>query len=465
VVVKSLFWLTVAVVLSAVFAVSGCVTQPDAPALDRGLPVAWQNPGLSRTDDASTTVTTWWSAFGNPQLDELVRLALAQNLTLAIAGERVSAARALAAHGSDLFRPTVSFRAAPAASVETTANFYQAGFDARWELGLFGQQQGVAEMAVADAGIALAREHGARVTLVADVVRAWIGVRAGVARLDALDAALGAARKSADLNGILLRTGQISALLAHQSLDAEDALISSRAQQRALLDNHSQQLALLIGRTSIDPGWLAERTPLSTDASLDATPADLLRYRPDIAEAEQAVLRAAGDAGLARAALYPHLSLVGTLGYSMRVSGTSATRTQGLAAFGPVIDIPLFDWGWRRAVVDARDADLRAAVLAYRQAVLEGYAEAQSALGTFSAQRERAAALRSTLERRVQETRAAEKLATLGRASELDIWAARSHELAAQIDLSECDEAVGQAFIAFYKAMGGAPLPATEAAG
>ncbi|MEO8223302.1 MAG: TolC family protein, partial [Gammaproteobacteria bacterium] len=197
----------------------------------------------------------------------------------------------------------------------------------------------------------------------------------------------------------------------------------------------------------------------------EATPADLLRFRSDIAEAEQAVLRAAGELGVARAALYPSLSLTGVLGYSVRISGTSATSAQGLLAAGPVVDIPLFDWGLRKATANGRAAELQAAVLAYRQSVLEGYAEAQSAISEFAAQGKRVAAARAILERRVRESAATERLAMTGHASELDAWTAQSRMLAARVELGNCEEARGKALVAFYKAIGGAPLPDSVAVG
>lgn len=87
-------------------------------------------------------------------------------------------------------------------------------------------------------------------------------MQASIARLDALDAALGAAPKSADLNGILLRTGQISALLAHQALDAEDALISGQGTATRPAQNRAWTSPCCSAAPSMDPGWLAERTPL-----------------------------------------------------------------------------------------------------------------------------------------------------------------------------------------------------------
>ena len=446
-------------VVPAIVAMHACASLPQPQGLDRTVPPAWRDNDARADAQTGAAVPTWWSAFGDPDVEILVASALRQNLSIAALGERVRAARLLAAHARDPFRPTLSISAAPAVNVETTSSFYQAGFDARWELGLFGKEESSAQIITADADLAGVRAQGARVTLVADVIRAYVGLRAAGARLDALDQALAAADRIAGLTRVLFRARQVPAVEVSRALDAGDELRSARAGQLAMLAVHAQQLALLTGQTEVDPRWLAERRPLPLAARLEATPSDLLRFRPDIAEAEQQVIRAAGDLGVARAAMYPSLSLTGALGYSVRISGTSATALHGLFAAGPVLDVPLFDWGLRRAVAAGRAAELQAAVLTYRQSVLEGYAEAQSAISEFTAQGERVAAARAILERRVREAGATEQLAMTGHASQLDAWMAQSRVLAARVELGNCEEASGNAFIAFYKAIGGAPPP------
>lgn len=127
--------------------------------------------------------------------------------------------------------------------------------------------------------------------------------------------------------------------------------------------------------------------------AIAAVPADLVRTRPEIAAAEQGVLQAAAEAGVARADLYPRLSLTGALTLTGDILGAPVGgRTLRLGG-GPALSLPLFDWGARRAVVTARDAQLAEAVAAYRQAVLDGVAEVEDALTTLQSARARIAEL------------------------------------------------------------------------
>jgi outer membrane protein TolC len=125
---------------------------------------------------------------------------------------------------------------------------------------------------------------------------------------------------------------------------------------------------------------------LAADAALPAVqalavlPADLLRNRPDIQSAEAAVEQAAAEVGVSRAALYPRLTLTGSLLYAYNLTRNHRTTSDSIPMIGPQIDIPLFDWGRRRAVADGKELALQASIKAYRQAVLNGIAEAESAL-------------------------------------------------------------------------------------
>ncbi|HJU26799.1 MAG TPA: TolC family protein, partial [Rhodanobacteraceae bacterium] len=231
---------------------------------------------------------------------------------------------------------------------------------------------------------------------------------------------------------------------------------------RAEIAQHAQALALLLGKSEPDPGWLAPAPPPKLDAgNVAPLPVDLLRTRPEIRYAETQVLKAAGELGIAKADLYPHLALGSSLTFAALVKGqTQLGDVNDTFAIGPIIDIPLFDWGERRAVRDARDAQLQAALLAYRQAVLKGAAEVETDLAVLHASETRlqgadaaAAASRRALD-------LGEKLQRLGQADELQLVDARVASADAELRREQARLAHGLAYVALYKALGGAPLPA-----
>ena len=221
---------------------------------------------------------------------------------------------------------------------------------------------------------------------------------------------------------------------------------------------------MLLGRTAPDPAWL-QTTPPPTLGHwrLEATPADLLRTRPEILHAQAAVLRAAGDAGVASADRYPSLAIGGSLVWSTNLTTHRQTSDNALASIGPVIDIPLFDWGMREAQAHASEHALRASVLAYRQAVLQAAAEVETALGRLhrseDVEAHCAAALAAvTAAEQVTDQRVALHLA--GPADQADSRIARAQ---AALSLDQARTRRALAFVALFKALGGAPLPAGDA--
>ena len=122
-------------------------------------------------------------------------------------------------------------------------------------------------------------------------------------------------------------------------------------------------------------------------------PADLLRTRPDIREAEAEVLRAAARLGMARSALYPRLSLGGSVLYAYNMTQNHRSNNNFVPAGGPTIDIPLWDWGARQAQVKAGEQGIAAALAGYRKAVLSGVSEVEESLSALARERERIAAL------------------------------------------------------------------------
>ena len=148
-------------------------------------------------------------------------------------------------------------------------------------------------------------------------------------------------------------TGQLDQ--ARALLAQSEAAIGAPGQDALAAD---QALAALLGRAEPDDDWLRPGPlPGIGDWQASALPADLLRTRPDIARAQAAVLRAAGEAGLARAERFPDVGLGGSIRWSTSTAAHEATRTdEAIAGFGPVIDIPLFDWGMRKSRADASGA-------------------------------------------------------------------------------------------------------------
>ena len=438
---------------------AGC-TAAALPDLKPPLPTAWRNaPDVPSTPHAD--LHDWWHAFHDPQLNALVDRALQGNLDLAQAAERVRAARLLNRHVHDDYLPRLNADTNDVINPDTTASYFIVGFDALWELPLFGAWQSSARIAQGNLNAADADLQGARVSLVAEVARRWIELRSAQRQLQLLDDVCQSRREK-------LRLLKVREHLRLASPDdvAEAAADVARAEAaltgpQQAIDASAQQLAVLLGQNEPDPQWLQPGDqPELGHWQLASVPADLLRTQPRIARAEADVLRAAGEAGIGHADIYPHIGIGTSLQWSVNIARNHRARTgEGIFSLGPVIDIPLFDWGQRVARAHAKDHELRASVLAYRQAVLEGVAEVETALGDLHQLHLREAASNRAVEALDSRTSAVRKRRQLGLDSTLQLQDSLIEQRQAEAELVSARATRDLAYVALYKALGGAPLP------
>ncbi|MFK2903545.1 TolC family protein [Dyella ginsengisoli] len=451
-----------ATLTAALVVLLGGCTGIAMPKLDAPVPAHWRHQSVDAAPPAD--LHGWWHAFHDPALDALVDTALHDNLDVAQAKERLLAARAMTRSADVAYRPRLRAKTEDAIDPDASASFFVAGFDATWELNLFGRGTATHRQARGQLDNSAASLQQVRVTLVAEVVRNWLELRAAQQR----EATLTAIRGARQQQWQLLRTRAQLQLASTQSVDEAEAALAQAeaalAEPRAATDALAQQLAVLLGRNEPDPAWLATAPlPALGGQSLTQAPADLLRNRPDIARAEADVLVAAGDAGVARADLYPRIGIGGSLVWSTNLTTHRRTRDNALLSAGPMIDIPLFDWGAREAELHARKHELKASMYAYRQAVLQGVAEVETALGQLRQQHEReqqSAQAHAALARAAHAAGVRVNLHLASPADQLD------SELAlAQSSLALTDATVARdlAFVSLYKALGGAPLPDADA--
>jgi multidrug efflux system outer membrane protein len=338
----------------------------------------------------------WFEVFDDPQLQALIRDAIASNLDLQIAAARVQEARAQAGIAKSFFYPQIDATAntglrqasttkdqAGVPLDDTTHANASYGFQLSWEIDLFGRLRRQQEAALA---LALASEQGRRgvlVTLVGDVATNYFLLRE-------LDLQLYIARETLRVNDETVTyfrnrlDGGVSNRLELDRIQANRALtaaaIPDLEQQIAVIENN---MSLLLGRppTAIDRQRLAdtEALPPAIPAGL---PVSLIERRPDVLEAEQFLVAANADIGAAKALFFPTISLTGFLG------GVSGDLTRFLGGEGAVWSVgagllqPVFQGGRLRRNLEATQARFDQAVAAYRRAALNGYREVSNSLVT-----------------------------------------------------------------------------------
>jgi len=447
---------------------AGCASIPE-PTLQADVPAQWHNTraGAPAPDPAS-----WWKAYGDPLLDGLVEQALAENLTVAEAHARLQAARKLHGVADTPYRPELAFRTRDAVAADARSSYFQAGFDATWELGLFGRSEAAERLARADLDAAAATLQGARVSVVAEVVRTYRELRHAQAREQLLNEAVALQERQVELVSLRQRTSLASRIDTERAQAALEQARAALADPGVAIRQSALRLATLLGRNEPDPAWT--RAPAATTvapmrAAIRSAPADILRTRPDIQMAQARVLDAAGALGIARADLYPRLGLGGSLTIASNFAnnfnrrGDAATSTQAIFSLGPLIDIPLFDWGRRQATERARGDELEAALLAYRQAVLNGVAEAESALIELDEYRQRREAEERALQALERASDHARRLTASKLSSEFDNADLASRRIQAGLALSATTLAQDLAFISLHKAVGGGGVPTSYA--
>lgn len=446
---------------------AGCTARP-LPDLKPPVPKAWRNAATGPGRAASPDLRDWWKAFNDPQLDALVTRALEHNLDVAAAAEHLLAARTLYKHANDKYLPSLRADTNQVIQPDASASYFIVGFDALWELPLFGALKSTHRLAAGNLDAASAQLQGVYVSLVADVARCWIALRTAQQQARLLTQIRNANQKKWHLlqvrQSLKLASPTDVATARAELAHAEMALADP---QRAINAN-AQQLAVLLGQNEPDPAWLegSGTQPHLGDWQMTSAPADLLRTRPEIARAEAEVLRAAGDAGISRADIYPHLGLGSSLDWSVNLlhHNRLIRSGEGIFSAGPVVDMPLFDWGMRLAQAHAKDHELRAAVFAYRQAVLQGVAETETAMGDLQQAHVRETAAEQAATAIDSNAGAMQKRRELGLSNTLKLQDALIAEHKAQLDVVSARAERDLDYVSLYKALGGAPLPPVDVA-
>lgn len=439
---------------------AGCAAP--LPKLRPPIPAQWQHR-LAGNAAQPTDLHGWWRNFNDPALDTLVERALASNLDLAQAVERLRAVRVMHARSGARYLPALRASTNDVIDPDASASYFLVGFDASWELGLFGRAEGTRREAQGQLDAGVADLRGARVSLVAEVVRQWISLRTAQQQEQLLLRISQSRRHALQL----VRTRQQLQLAPPDATDRAQAALdqaeSALVAPREAINASAWQLAVLLGQNHPDPAWLKiGPIPELGPWNLDATPAELLRSRPEIARAEADVLTAAGELATAHADRFPRVGLGGSINWSTDIDNNhrKSSTPNAIDSYGPEVSIPLFDWGIRLAAEHARDHQLKARVLAYRQAVLQGVAEVETALGSMQQQRQREQHSLQAWQALQRVDQATGKRASLRLAGPLDRNGSQLAVDQAALDLTEARAGHDLAYVALFKALGGAPLPA-----
>ena len=457
------------VILSACAAVGPNYTPPASRP-----PAGWNTPledGLRATPPADPVLARWWQSFDDPTLTDLVQKAVAANLDLAQAKARVREARARRGLSQADQYPGVDASGAARRSrgSESTGGgrertLYSAGFDAGWELDVFGGVRRSIEAAEGDLQAAEAGLDNVLVSLTAEIGLNYVDARTYQTRLDVAAANLAAQQETYDLIHSRYEAGLSDELAVQQARYNLESTRSQIPSLRSGLAAARNRLAVLTGAApgAVD-AMLADHRPVPLAPATVAVgiPADTLRRRPDIRQAERQLAAQSARIGVAEADLYPKFKLTGGIGLEALNSNDLADWSSRTWNIGPGVSWKVFDAGAVRRNIDIQTAVQARYLAAYEATVLSALEEVENALSRYAQEQVR----RDHLAAAVDAARQAEVLARqkyqAGLVDFSNVLEAQRSLLSYQDQLSTSNGTVTSNLMSLYKALGGGWQPGT----
>ena len=475
----------------AAASVAGCTVGPNFRPPTPDLPAGWSASAQTSEGQSSQVAATpadasaaaWWTSFNDPELTSLVGRVTNANLDAKEALLRIAEARAqrdvaaadewptVNANASGqvtrlsettptgaLFSKVGDFPGLSGVSIPNPYDQYQVGFDASWEIDLFGRVRRSVEAARADTQAQVEDSRAVLISTLGDVGRAYIDLRGAQAKRRVVEANIATERDLLDLAGQRRRAGLNTEIdVARAAAEA-----SSSAAELPLLDRQiTQDINQLSKLMDLAPGAL--KGELDAPGAVPAAPpivpiglpSELARRRPDIREAEARLHAATAQVGVAVADLYPRVTLNANGGQQAETVSLLTSWASRFLVAGPSVELPIFDAGRRRATVRLQSVRAAEAVLDYRRTVLGALHEVDDALAAYGADQQRRQALTETVARNQDGVDLARQRYASGVASFIDVLDAERTLEQNELTLADSTTSVSIDLVALYKALGG----------
>lgn len=450
----------------------GCTVGSDHIAPTPAVDAAWSSP--QDQAERRESLVNWWRRFKDPALDELIEAAGAANTDVAQSVARLRQARESTVQTSAALYPSVDASASATRSRTflgttggtqnllgtdyTDTNSFAAGFDASWELDIFGGKRRDLERAKATAEADVADLADTLLSTQGDVANYYVQLRGYQARVVLARQTVALREDSLSLARAKAQGGTGTGLDAVQ---AQAELESARATIPPLEQGAREvelRLAVLTGKIpSAVHAQLATVYPVPSLAGgvSPEPPLTVLARRPDIRAAERRIAAATANIGVAEADRLPAVSLAGSLGLnSSRLSGVTKLSSN-VWSLGPTVDLPIFDAGRRAAVVQERAAVRDELIATWRGKVNAAVEDVEKALTDLDRERAHEAALRRTVAAYADSASLAMVVYRAGRGDYTDVVTAQRSLASAQDTLVQSQVSLSRNAVALFKALGG----------
>lgn len=450
--------------LGLAVALAGCANlAPEHRRPDSAVPSAWPASAPVPASNLPAAASPWTEFIADPRLRDVVALSLARNRDLRIAVLNIERARGLYRIERSAEAPSVNASAGAnrqrSATTGTVTTQYAASVGLSYEVDLFGRVRNLAESALQNFFAVEENQRAAHIAIVAEVSVAWLTLAADQQRLQLSQDTLRSQQASHDLTKQAHALGGVSGLaLARSQATVESARVDvARYTSQATRDRNALEL-LAGGPVAV------ELLPLAQATAADATvlvavpaglPSDVLQRRPDVAAAEHALRAANADIGVARAAMFPSISLTASAGTQSRSLSNLFGSGTGVWGFSPQVDLPIFDLGRRRAAVAVSQAERDIAVATYDKAVQAAFRDVADALAERGTLAERMAAQQALTEATERAFALSQALYQRGATSYLELLDAQRSLYAARQDSITLRLLEQTNRVALYRALGG----------
>ena len=462
-----------------IFLTTSCSVGPNYQKPDLPAPATWTEAQQKGVDARAVELTRWWTAFNDPLLDSLVERAVRSNLDLRLAEARIREARASRVVTASAAWPTVGVSGSytrnrasesafgapgqgavvvPSGGANLDQNLYQTGFDANWEIDVFGGVRRSVEAADATVEATVEDRRDVLVTLLGEVARNYIDLRGFQRRLAVARANLKTQEDTLELTQVRFQAGLASDLDVAQ----QETQLNATAAQVPTLESALKQAAygldVLLG---LQPGVLWNELAKETEIPglpaevLVGLPSDLLRRRPDIRRAERQLAAATALVGAATADLFPKFSLTGVAGLQSVSASDWFTKGSRFWSIGPTISWPVFDAGRIRANIEIRNAQQEQALTQYEKSVLSAFGDVETALVSYANEQARYRSLANAVAASRRAVAMANELYVRGLNDFLNVLDTQRSLYLTESDLAQSQATMATNLVALYKALGG----------
>lgn len=423
----------------------------------------------SKPNEDPIEISRWWREFNDQKLTDLIAVAQRQNLDVAVAIARIRQARAQVIIATGGLYPSLSIGVSaqktrsPLGGVGTGGNgriseFYQAGFDASWEIDVFGGIRRQIEATKAGLEASFENRDDVLVTMAGEIGTNYINLRGAQNQLAISKSNLEAQETTLSLTQERFEAGFVAAL---DVANAQAQVASTRSSIPVLegqIRTYIYALGVLLGE---EPAvLLAELTPNQAIPKAPATvpiglPSELLQRRPDIRRADANLHAATAQIGAAIANLYPQFNITGSIGLQGGNAGDLGSLANHYWSYGPGANWLVFDGGQTRGNIELQRGATDEAFATYKQTVLVALQDTETALVNFTSQQQRRVSLAEAVEANRQAVDLSMQLYSNGRTDFLNVLVAQRQLFVSEDALAQSETNVSTSLVALYKALGG----------